>query len=139
VRSVTPDYDGALVFTDTDASVTGPRVYRATIQRAGTTYTLGTASSVLGATTVSALTLAAPRPNPAGNDVTLELGAPASGTVTIELFDVSGRLVAPAVRRNVPAGVSVFTPLARGLSPGLYMLRASDGRRDVSARLFVVR
>jgi len=72
--------------------------------------------------------------------VVLELGTPAGGTVTLELFDVSGRLAAPAVRRTVPAGVTVFTvPLARGLPPGLYMLRASDGLQKVSARLFVVR
>jgi hypothetical protein len=60
--------------------------------------------------------------------------------VTIELFDVAGRLAAPAVRRAIPAGTTVFTaPLARGLSPGLYLMRASAGRQSVNARLFVVR
>jgi hypothetical protein len=140
LRSVTPESDGSLAFTDADASVTWPRVYRATIQRSGTTTTLGTASTVLGPATVKTLTLAAPRPNPARDDVALELGAPAGGTVTFELFDISGRLAAPAVRRTVAAGVTVTTvPLARGLPPGLYMLRAGDGQRSASARLFVVR
>ncbi|HXS83562.1 MAG TPA: T9SS type A sorting domain-containing protein, partial [Methylomirabilota bacterium] len=140
LKSVAPEYDGTLAFTDADASASGSRTYRATIQRAGATITLGTASTVLGSATVSTLTLAAPRPNPARDDVTLELGTPSGGTVTFELFDVSGRLAAPAVRRTVTAGVSVVTvPLARGLSPGLYMLRASDGSRQVERRLAVFR
>src|SRR4030095_14959862 len=74
LRSVTPEADGSVAITDGDASVTGPRVYRATIQRSGTTTTLGTASTVLGPVTVTTLTLAAPRPNPARDDVALELG-----------------------------------------------------------------
>jgi hypothetical protein len=95
---------------------------------------------VLGPATPTALRLAAPRPNPARDDVVVELGAPADGTVTFELFDVAGRLAAPAVRRPIAAGVTVLTvPLARGLSPGLYLLRASDGSHSVNARLFVVR
>jgi hypothetical protein len=140
LRSVAPEYDGTLVFTDADAPPSGSRTYRATIQRGGVTTTLGTASTVLGPATVAALTLAAPRPNPARADVTLELGTPSGGTVTFELFDVAGRLAAPPVLRTVAAGVTVQTvPLARGLSSGLYLLRASDGRQSVNARLFVVR
>jgi hypothetical protein len=114
--------------------------YRASIEREGTTRVLGTASLVLGATRPPVLTLAAPRPNPARDDVVLEFGSPAEGTLTIELFDVAGRLAAPAVRRVFPAGTTVFSaPLARGLAPGLYLLRASDGHATVNARLFVVR
>ena len=140
LRSVPPQPDGSLAFTDSSLAPGAQAAYRATIERNGATRVLGTASTVLGATLPSSLTLAAPRPNPARDDVVLELGTPAGGTVTFELFDISGRLAVPAVRRTVPAGVTVFTaPLARGLAPGLYMLRASDGRQKVSARLFVVR
>jgi hypothetical protein len=140
LRSVPPQLDGTLAFTDSSLASGAQAAYRATIERDGATRVLGTATTVLGPTLPPSLTLAAPRPNPARDDVVLELGTPAGGTVTFELFDVSGRLAVPAVRRTVPAGVTVFTvPLARGLAPGLYMLRASDGRQKVSARLFVVR
>jgi hypothetical protein len=149
LRSVPPESDGSLAFFDGPIYYPGGlhpppplehAVYRATIERSGTTHLLGTASTVLGVTTTAALTLVAPRPNPARDDVVLELGAPADGTVTIELFDVAGRLAAPVVRRAIPAGTTVFTaPLARGLSPGLYLVRASEGRQSVNARLFVVR
>jgi hypothetical protein len=149
LRSVPPESDGSLAFFDGPIYYPGGlnappplehTVYRATVERSGTTHVLGTASTVLGATTPVSLTLAAPRPNPARDDVVIELGAPADGTVTIELFDVAGRLAAPAVRRAIPAGTTVFTaPLARGLSPGLYLMRASAGRQSVNARLFVVR
>ena len=140
LRSVVPEADGALAFTDSTPPPGGQAVYRATIQRSGATRVLGTASTLLGATTPATLTLVAPRPNPARDDVVLELAMPADATVTFELYDVTGRLAAPALRRTMPAGTSVFTaPLARGLRPGLYMLRASDGHRSVNARLFVVR
>ena len=140
LRSVPPQLDGSLAFTDSSLAPGRQAAYRASIERSGATRVLGTASTVLGPVTVTTLTLAAPRPNPARDDVALELGTPAGGTVTFELFDISGRLAAPAVRRTVAAGVTVLTvPLARGLSPGVYMLRAGDGHRSASARLFVVR
>ena len=149
LRSVPPESDGSLAFFDGPIYYPGGlhtppplehAVYRATIERSGTTHVLGTASTVLGVTTPVSLTLAAPRPNPARDDVVIELGAPADGTVTIELFDVAGRLAAPVVRRAIQVGTTVFTaPLAHGLSPGLYLLRASDGHNSVNARLLVVR
>jgi hypothetical protein len=139
LRSVAPAPDGSVAFADSTPPSAGA-AYRATIERSGATRVLGTASTLLGATIPPGLTLAAPRPNPARDDVVLELGAPADGPVTIELFDVSGRLAAPAIRRTFAAGTSVFTvPLARGLSPGLYLVRASDGHHSVKARLVVVR
>jgi hypothetical protein len=140
LRSVPPNADGSLAVADSSLAHGAQAAYRATIERDGSTHVLGTASTVLGTTPPTALTLAAPRPNPARDDVVLELGAPADATVTIEVFDVAGRLAAPATRRTITAGSTVFTaPLARGLKPGLYLLRASDGHRSVDARLVVVR
>ena len=140
LRSVAPQSDGSLAFADSSLAPGSQAAYRASIERSGATHVLGTASTVLGATIPATLRLAAPRPNPASDDVVIELGAPAQGTVTLELFDVAGRLAAPVVRRAIPAGTTVFTaPLARGLSPGLYLLRASDGRQSVNARLVVTR
>src|SRR5262249_17895571 len=62
--SVTPAADGSIAFTDADASLAGPAVYRATIERGGQTRVLGTASTVLGPRAAAALALAPPRPNP---------------------------------------------------------------------------
>ena len=140
LRSVAPDADGSLAFTDADPPAGAPATYRATIERGGVTHVLGTASTVLGNVAPAALTLAAPRPNPSRDDVVLELATPRDASVTIELFDVSGRRAAPAVTRVVSAGTNVFSsPLARGLEPGLYVLRVSDGARKVERRLAVVR
>jgi hypothetical protein len=92
------------------------------------------------ATPKHGLALASPRPNPATGEVTLEITSDRDATVTVELFDTSGRRVAPAVRRPMRAGQDAFRfTLPRGLPPGLYLVRAREGSRTSQVRLAVTR
>jgi hypothetical protein len=60
--------------------------------------------------------------------------------VTVELFDLSGRRLGSIFRRHIAAGSAAFSmPLAHGLAPGIYLLRASDGSHTAKSRLAVVR
>lgn len=83
------------------------------------------------------LALSSIRPNPASDEVTLEIASPVEAQVTIELFDVSGRRV-DVLRRRLPAGGASFSArLAHRLAPGLYLVRAGDGTHVAHARLVV--
>lgn len=143
VTSAMPDASGQLVATDTTVSGAAA-AYRAVITRGGTdrvlgTATLGTASTPLSQP-VARFALAPIRPNPARDIVTVELALPAGGEVTLQVFDLNGRRVGETWRRALSAGrVSIPLSLAHGLRPGLYLVRASDGTHDSSARLVVTR
>lgn len=145
VGTVRPQGDGSLALTDFEPSPTDLNIYRVIIERGGElrvigTASLGSAAGPLSGVGLSGLSLAPPRPNPATGDVTIELATPVATQVTLELFDLSGRRVGASVHRDVAAGSVAFTlPLAHGLKPGIYMLRASDGRRTVRSRLAVIR
>jgi hypothetical protein len=140
-----PMADGSLAITDPEPATSKNNIYRVIIDRGGElriigTASLGAASGPLSGVGLTGLALAPPRPNPATDDVTIELASPVATQVTLELFDLSGRRVGAAVHRDITAGSVAFTlPLAQGLKPGLYLLRASDGRRTVKSRLAVVR
>jgi hypothetical protein len=138
-----PDAEGRVVATDTTAAGVAA-VYRAVIARGGSdrvlgTASLGTASTPLGQP-VARFALAPIRPNPAQDRVTVELALPVGGEVTLQVFDLNGRRVGETWQRVLSAGrVSIPVSLARGLRPGLYLVRASDGTHDSSARLVVTR
>ena len=134
-----PQADGSLGFTDREPPPAGSLVYRAVVERGGLLRVLGTASLALARTPPGSFALAPPRPNPSRDDVTIELASPVDADVTMELFDVSGRRVGAAIRRRLAAGSAAFTiPLARGLSPGVYLLRASDGDHTARMRIAVI-
>ena len=146
VASVAEQPDGSLDVTD--AQPTGganPIRYRAVIERGGTLRVIGTAAiDLLSAPghgpLPRAFALAALRPNPASDQVTLELASPAEAGVSIEIFDTAGRRVGAVARRRIEAGVTGFSlPLARGLAPGLYLVRARDRAHTAQARLVVAR
>ena len=83
--------------------------------------------------------VAAIRPNPAREDVTIELVSPVDAEVTVEMFDVAGRRVGEILRRRMAAGSGSFPArLTRGLAPGLYLVRASDGTNASYARVAVL-
>ena len=70
----------------------------------------------------------------------IELASPGSAEVTLDLFDLAGRRVTPSLHRRIGAGREEFdVPLAHGLAPGVYLLRATDGRSAIQARIAVVR
>src|SRR5207245_1595632 len=135
-----PQADGSLVFTDAAPPGAEHVGYRATVERRGQVLVLGTASLALGAGPPTRFALAPPRPNPASDDVVVELSSPVDAEVTLELFDLSGRRIGSRQHRRVGAGSAAFTlPLARGLAPGVYLLRVSDGTHFRTSRLAIVR
>ena len=143
---VTQQQDGVQGTLDvTDASPPGgPVVYRVLLQRGGDWRVIGTAAlgnlGVPVAERPLRFALAALRPNPARGDVTIELASPADATVSVEVYDLAGRRVQAPLVRSVRAGsVSFRAPLATGLAPGLYLVRASDGRAVAETRLVVMR
>jgi hypothetical protein len=100
----------------------------------------GSASSPPVTHPAQGLALAPPRPNPAIGDVTLEIASDRDAVVSVEVFDTMGRRVAPVMRRQAHAGrESLRLALPRGLRPGLYLVRASDGARSSQVRLVVTR
>lgn len=141
---VTQQPDGSLDATDASPPPGGPFVYRLLIQRQGSWRVIGTAAlGNLGAPVLQRprlFALGLLQPNPSRGDVVVELALPADAGVTLELFDIAGRRVGPTVRHRVSAGrVSFPVGLARGVAPGLYLVRASDGLHHSHARLAVIR
>jgi hypothetical protein len=73
---------------------------------------------------------AAAKPNPFESETALHYNVPAAGTVTLQIFDVNGRLVWRGVPRAVEAGqyVEIWQGRWRNGQPaaaGVYLLRAT--------------
>ncbi len=104
------------------------------------------APAVLTPATLDALTrpagfaLAPPRPNPARGELDLQFSLERSGDASVEVLDVSGRVVA---RRSLPdaaAGAHAVTVAeARALPAGLYFVRLVQGERREQRRVVIAR
>ena len=140
LRTIAPVADGSIAFTDSLPPASGALAYRAVIERGGVPHVLGTAALTQGVAAPQRFALAPLRPNPASADVVVELATPVDADVTLELFDLAGRKVGTTRHHHVLRGREAVTfALARGLRPGLYMLRADDGHTTLHSRLAVVR
>ena len=80
------------------------------------------------------LRLSAPRPNPFSASTRLELTVDEPSEVTVAVFDALGRRV--AVLHEGPLRASTYTLRvdAGDLPPGLYLVRATDGRGATATR-----
>jgi hypothetical protein len=77
------------------------------------------------------LSLSAPWPNPATHLVRIALDLRSIATVSLDVFDGAGRLLdRPVPGEVLPAGRSVRTWEPRGLTPGVYQLRACVGDEE---------
>ena len=76
-------------------------------------------------------------PNPAAGDATIDVNQPASGRLTVSIFDLLGRRHQVVVDRDVAEGGHRFRLAAAGLAPGVYFARVGSGESVVS-RMFVV-
>ncbi|HVP70656.1 MAG TPA: FlgD immunoglobulin-like domain containing protein [Gemmatimonadaceae bacterium] len=90
------------------------------------------------------LEFAAPAPNPARGDVTLDLRLPEAGPARIEVLDVAGRRVATIADGPRPAGEWRLTWRALGaggtpLPSGVYQVRARVGALERVRRIAIVR
>ena len=99
-----------------------------------------------GAPRVAALSLAVPAPNPTRGRslVTYALpGTDGPAAVSLEVFDLSGRLVRTLVRAVQPAGEYHVTcdgrdDRGRSLASGMYFVRLSAGARQQVKRLVIL-
>ena len=80
------------------------------------------------------LRLSAPRPNPFAASSRLELTVDEPSDVTVAVYDALGRRV--AVLHEGPLRASTYTLRvdAGDLPPGLYLVRATDGRGHTATR-----
>ena len=78
-------------------------------------------------------------PNPASDVLNIALTLPQSGGVTLELYDLTGRVVASKDIQAVSAGEFSDKLDVGGLANGVYTLRATQGDLSASERIVVVR
>jgi hypothetical protein len=77
------------------------------------------------------------RPNPARDNITVELVLQQSTVLSLSLYDITGRLVRsipqlPAVPGNAKINFDVS-----GINPGVYVLRLNDGKDAASQRIVI--
>lgn len=78
--------------------------------------------------------LSAPRPNPFQASTRLELTLDESTTLTVAVFDALGRQVALLHEGALRPGTYTLRVDADDLPPGLYLIRATDGRGATATR-----
>lgn len=81
-------------------------------------------------------------PNPVGNSTTILFSVPQSGNVSIQIFDLSGRLIATLANQKMQAGNHLLTWNANdkhgsGVPSGLYLLRLNKGSYSETIKLSV--
>ena len=78
--------------------------------------------------------LSAPRPNPFGFATRFDVSLDESDEITVAVHDALGRRVALLHDGALRAGSYTLTLNANGLPPGLYLIRATDGRGVTATR-----
>lgn len=87
-----------------------------------------------------ALAMSAPTPSPARSCFELELSVPNGRDASIELLDVTGRLLERRTLRGTGvAPLRVRVGDGGRLAPGVYLLRLADGASSISRRAALVR
>ena len=89
-----------------------------------------------------ALRFSAPFPNPSRGRASFSLGIPKECDVSIEAYDVTGRLVRTLARGSHPAGASTLvwdlrSDEGRPLATGMYLVRARIGEQTFTRRVIV--
>ena len=80
------------------------------------------------------------RPNPTTQDLRVSFGLPESRPATIEVFNVSGRLVASREVGSLGVGFHTVTLGGRGtLASGVYIVRLTQGGKKLTTRAVLVR
>lgn len=78
--------------------------------------------------------LSAPRPNPFTSQTRFELTLEEGDQITVAVHDALGRRVALLQDGALRAGTYTLSLNASGLPPGLYLIRATDGRGATATR-----
>ncbi len=88
---------------------------------------------------VTRLTLSGAWPNPTRGALTVSFALPAAGDARLELIDLAGRRVASRLERSLAPGAHRLTlSPGRGLTPGLYLVRLSQGGETRSMKVAVI-
>ncbi len=98
---------------------------------------LGTAQGEAG-TTPAQFALVAVYPNPTSSLLTCRLTMPQAGSVSLGLYDISGRLVL-SQRMELASGEQETVLEVGNLAKGIYTVRASSGGESVTRRIVVMR
>ncbi len=87
------------------------------------------------------ITLLGNYPNPFRNETTISLTVPEAAHVTITVYDALGREIETIYQGPMPAGENSvrWNPSEASLSSGLYFYRISDGRRNLSGKMMLMR
>jgi hypothetical protein len=102
----------------------------------------GVDSGIAGASTK--LSLAQNAPNPFTKETAVRFALPASGSVALDVYDVSGRKVASLVDRVMEAGSHAVTWNGRDdsgstVAPGVYLVRLQAGGETVTGEMVRVK
>lgn len=77
-------------------------------------------------------------PNPFNPSTTIKFSLPLSGSVKLNVFDITGRLVAEILNQNLQAGNHEVSFNAQGLSSGAYFYRLeANGFTDIKKMILV--
>lgn len=78
-------------------------------------------------------------PNPVPGSTTFDFSLPRTGTATLSLYDVHGRLIRTLVDRELPQGAHQVHWDAKRLPVGVYFSRLRSGDDTVSRKVVVTR
>jgi hypothetical protein len=97
----------------------------------------GTGISTLGGLALNATTMMKVYPNPAQDAVKIDANLGNKETLNVEIYDVTGRIVAPATEFNLHAGHNEMTVNTANLQNGVYILSITNGTSTVRTRLVI--
>ena len=78
-------------------------------------------------------------PNPAGNDITVQLQMVKGSTVEIDLFDLEGKLIQETFNGYCPAGQNLIPLAFPKMNNGLYQIRISTEDDFITRQLLIAR
>jgi len=126
-------------YTYTDSMVNPGKSYEYRLEAVladESTEILGTASC---APTPPAFAITKLYPNPASDVLNIALTLPQTGEFTLELYDLSGRMVASRSHPMEKTGEDVFQMDISDLAPGVYIAKVTLGGANAQARVVVAR
>ncbi|TCO09383.1 fasciclin domain-containing protein [Natronoflexus pectinivorans] len=78
-------------------------------------------------------------PNPARGQVNIQFELTSAGTVSLELFNVTGQRVGGRTIGNLPSGYNTITESVTDLIPGIYFVVIKSGQQQSVSKIQVVR
>jgi hypothetical protein len=138
VGETNADAQGALTYEDRNVTPGARYQYRLAVARGEEVELMAEASLLIPK--VVPLALLGTRPSPAHGALRVALALPSSQRALLELLDVAGRRIAAREVGGLGPGDHVVE-LEEGtrLSPGIYLLRLSQGKNRAMARAAIVR